>query len=138
MTIEFNEPKEIELLNDLIFQAGEHGSDGQGWYYVNKEGLEESINDFLKFYKLDEKYEAFFKDKIFVGIAEKNFINDFLNRLKNFDKDTTVYLPTVEYTILYNKAIEEEKCKPKEERILTKIWGEYCLEYKGIKIREKK
>lgn len=102
MTIEFNKPKEIELLDDLIYQAGEHGSDGQGWYNVNKEGLEESINNFLKFYKLDEKYKPYFHKKNFIGIIEKNFFDDFFNQIKKLDKDTFVYLPSTEYQMVYS------------------------------------
>lgn len=137
MTIEFNKPKEIELLDDLIYQAGEHGSDGQGWYNVNKEGLEESINDFLKFYKLDEKYKPYFHKKDFIGIIEKNFLDDFHNLIKKLDKGTFVYLPFTEYQIIDHFRYDDFG-KPEQEHIIICNYEEDCLEYKGIKIREKK
>lgn len=137
MTIEFNKPKEIELLDDLIYQAGEHGSDGQGWYNVNKEGLEESINNFLKFYKLDEKYEPYFHKKDFIGIIEKNFLDDFFNQIKKLDKDTFVYLPFTEYQVIDNFRYDDFG-KPEQEHIIIANYEEDCIEYKGIKIREKK
>lgn len=137
MTFEYNKPKEIELLDDLIYQAGEHGSDGQGWYNVNKEGLEESINNFLKFYKLDEKYKPYFHKNDFIGIIEKNFFDDFYNQIKKLDKDTFVYLPFTEYQVIYN-FIYDDFGKPEQERIIINNYEENCIEYKGIKIREKK
>lgn len=137
MTIEFNKPKEIELLDDLIYQAGEHGSDGQGWYNVNKEGLEESINNFLKFYKLDEKYEPYFHKKDFIGIIEKNFLDDFFNQIKKLDKDTFVYLPFTEYQVI-DSFRYDYFWKLEQEHNFTKNYEEDCIEYKGIKIREKK
>lgn len=137
MTIEFNKPKEIKLLDDLIYQAGEHGSDGQGWYDVNKEGLEESINDFLKFYKLDEKYKPYFHEKQFIGIIEKNFFDDFINQIKKLDKGTFVYLSFTEYQII-KKLSNDDYWKPVQERNFIFNYEECCVEYKGIKIREKK
>lgn len=135
ITIEFEEPKEIELLNDLIYQACEHGSDGHGWYNVNKDGLEESINDFLKFRKLDEGYEPVFYRDDFLGIVEKDFVNSFLRKLNIFDKDTVVALPFIQHWVLYHRLLDEEK-KPLEERVLTRK-GSFIY-YKGIKIRKKK
>lgn len=137
MTIEFNKPKEIELLDDLIYQAIEHGSDGQGWYDVNKDGLEESINNFLKFYKLDEKYKPYFHKKCFIGILEKNFFDDFFNQIKKLDKGTFVYLPFTEYLIIDNLS-HDDYWKSEQERNFIKNYEEDCIEYKGIKIREKK
>lgn len=41
--------KEIALLNKLINEAAEHGSDGQGWYFTNKERLDEAIKSYLDY-----------------------------------------------------------------------------------------
>lgn len=54
--------KEIELLNRLITNAGDHGSDGQGWYYTNREELGDAIKDYLDYTGLSYVSNLFWRD----------------------------------------------------------------------------
>lgn len=54
MKTEFNEEKEVELINSIIREAIVHGSDHGGAYEINEEGLRESISDWLEYHDLSE------------------------------------------------------------------------------------
>ena len=45
---EFNEEKEIELINSVIREAIVHGSDNGGAYEINEDGLRESVSEWLE------------------------------------------------------------------------------------------
>lgn len=53
---EFNEEKEIELINSVIREAIVHGSDNGGAYEINEDGLRESVSEWLEYHNLSEKY----------------------------------------------------------------------------------
>lgn len=56
MNTEFNEEKEIELINSIIREAIIHGSDSGGAYEINEEDLRESVSNWLDYHDLSEKY----------------------------------------------------------------------------------
>lgn len=56
MSVEFNEEKEIELINSIIREAIIHGSDSGGAYEINEEDLRESVSNWLDYHDLSEKY----------------------------------------------------------------------------------
>ena len=56
MNTEFNEEKEIELINSVIREAIVHGSDNGGAYEINEDGLRESVSEWLEYHDLSEKY----------------------------------------------------------------------------------
>ena len=40
--------KEIDLINDIVFNAVMHGSDGGGSYDSNEDGLKQALNIWIK------------------------------------------------------------------------------------------
>ena len=48
--------KEIELVNNLIIQAVMHGADTGGSYDCNEDGLVLSIQDWVEFKGIEDKY----------------------------------------------------------------------------------
>ena len=46
--------KHIEILNNLIYESVEHGGDSGGAYYSNIEGILKAINEYLKFFHLED------------------------------------------------------------------------------------
>ena len=46
--------KHIEILNNLIYESVEHGGDSGGAYYSNTEGILKAINEYLKFFHLED------------------------------------------------------------------------------------
>lgn len=56
MSVEFNEEKEIKLINSIIREAIIHGSDSGGAYEINEEDLRESVSNWLDYHDLSEKY----------------------------------------------------------------------------------
>ena len=51
-----NELKLVDSLNDLIYNAIEHGADSGGSYNNNTERLQESVEKVLKVLNLDDEY----------------------------------------------------------------------------------
>lgn len=49
--------KEISLINKLIVNAELNGADTGGSYACNQKGLVESMNEYLQFKNLQNKYE---------------------------------------------------------------------------------
>ena len=49
-----NIEKHIEILNNLIYESVEHGGDSGGAYYSNIEGILKAINEYLKFFHLED------------------------------------------------------------------------------------
>ena len=49
-----NIEKHIEILNNLIYESVEHGGDAGGAYYSNTEGILKAINEYLKFFHLED------------------------------------------------------------------------------------
>ena len=46
--------KHIEILNNLIYESVEHGGDAGGAYYSNTENVLKAINEYLKFFHLED------------------------------------------------------------------------------------
>ena len=46
--------KHIEILNNLIYESVEHGCDAGGAYYSNTENILKVINEYLKFFHLED------------------------------------------------------------------------------------
>ena len=46
-----NIEKHIEILNNLIYESVKHGG---GAYYLNTEGILKAINEYLKFFHLED------------------------------------------------------------------------------------
>ena len=46
--------KHIEILNNLIYESVEHGGDAGGAYYSNTENILKAINEYLKFFHLED------------------------------------------------------------------------------------
>ena len=46
--------KHIEILNNLIYESVEHGGDSGGAYYSNTENVLKAINEYLKFFHLED------------------------------------------------------------------------------------
>lgn len=40
--------KEIDLINDIVFNAVMHGADGGGSYNSNEDGLKQTLNTWIK------------------------------------------------------------------------------------------
>ena len=51
-----NIEKHIEILNNLIYESVEHGGDAGGAYYSNTENILKAINEYLKFFHLEDSY----------------------------------------------------------------------------------
>ena len=49
-----NIEKHIEILNNLIYESVEHGGDSGGAYYSNTEDILKAINEYLKFFHLED------------------------------------------------------------------------------------
>ena len=49
-----NIEKHIEILNNLIYESVEHGGDSGGAYYSNTENVLKAINEYLKFFHLED------------------------------------------------------------------------------------
>ena len=49
-----NIAKHIEILNNLIYESVEHGGDSGGPYYSNTEDILKAINEYLKFFHLED------------------------------------------------------------------------------------
>lgn len=49
-----NIEKHIEILNNLIYESVEHGGDAGGAYYSNTENILKAINEYLKFFHLED------------------------------------------------------------------------------------
>lgn len=52
------ELKIVEILNDVILSAIDHGGDSGGPYYVNPEGMKESLDKLVNFYNAKDKEES--------------------------------------------------------------------------------
>ena len=46
--------KHVEILNNLIYESVEHGGDAGGAYYSNTENVLKAINEYLKFFHLED------------------------------------------------------------------------------------
>ncbi len=46
--------KHIKILNNLIYESVEHGGDSGGAYYSNIEDILKAINEYLKFFHLED------------------------------------------------------------------------------------
>lgn len=49
-----NIEKHIEILNNLIYESVKHGGDSGGAYYSNTENILKAINEYLKFFHLED------------------------------------------------------------------------------------
>ena len=49
-----NIEKHIEILNNLIYESVKHGGDAGGAYYSNTENILKAINEYLKFFHLED------------------------------------------------------------------------------------
>ncbi len=75
MNTEFNEEKEIELINSIIREAIVHGSDEGGAYEINEDGLRESVSEWLEYHDLSEIVKIVFdgKTEMFKYIDKENY-----------------------------------------------------------------
>ena len=51
-----NIEKHIGILNNLIYESVKHGGDAGGAYYSNTENVLKAINEYLKFFHLEDSY----------------------------------------------------------------------------------
>lgn len=49
-----NIEKHIEILNNLIYESVKHGGDAGGAYYSNTKNVLKAINEYLKFFHLED------------------------------------------------------------------------------------
>lgn len=129
----------INLLNDLIVSAIEHGSDGHGWYNVNKSDLEKQINALLYELGLEFRYEVVFDEyDCFLGVVEKNLIDKYhltALSMKELNIDNVIEMNQYEYDVLsfQHRTRMQDLVEYNENH---KLWGLKSI--RGIKIKIKK